>query len=60
MTGTGVHSELEKHRFHQAEDPRSPGMRKGDQTFVLCVCIHKRDVLVEVHQTCSLHRLLFL
>ena len=56
MTRTGVHSGLEKHRFHQAEDPRSPGMRKGDQTFVL---VHKREVLVEVHQTCWLQRSLF-
>ena len=34
MTRTGVHSGLEKHRFHQAEEPRSPDLRKGDQTFV--------------------------
>ena len=33
MTRTGVHSGLEKHRFHQAEEPRSPDVRKGDQTF---------------------------
>ena len=58
MTRTGVHSGLEKHRFHQAEDPRIPDLRKGDQTFVL-LCIHKREVLVGVHQTCWLQRLLF-
>ena len=34
MTRTGVHSRLETHRFHQAEEPRSPDLRKGDQTFV--------------------------
>ena len=34
MTRTGVHSGLEKHRFHQAEEPRSPDLRKSDQTFV--------------------------
>ena len=34
MTRTGVHSGLEKHRFHQAEESRSPDLRKGDQTFV--------------------------
>ena len=56
MTRTGVHSGLEKHRFHQAEDPRSPGLKKG---LCFCMCIHKREVLVEVHQTCWLHRLFF-
>ena len=60
MTRTGVHSGLEKHRFDQAEDPRSSDLRKGDQTFVfVCKLIHKREVLVEVHQTCWLQRLLF-
>ena len=34
MTRTGVHSGLEKHRFRQAEEPHSPDLRKGDQTFV--------------------------
>ena len=34
MTRTGVHSGLKKHRFHQAEEPRSPDLRKGDQTLV--------------------------
>ena len=33
MTRTGVHSGLEKHRFHLAEEPRSPDLRKGDQTY---------------------------
>ena len=59
MTRTGVHSGLEKHRFHQAENPRSPDLRKGDQTFVFDMCIHKGEVLAEVHQTCWLQRLLF-
>ena len=34
MTRKGMHSGLEKHPFHQAEEQRSPDMRKGDQTFV--------------------------
>ena len=34
MTRIGVHSGLEKHRFHQAEEPRSPDLGRGDQTFV--------------------------
>ena len=34
MIRTGVHSGLEKHRFHQAEEPHSPDLIKGDQTFV--------------------------
>ena len=34
MTITGVHSGLEKHHFHKAEEPRNPNLRKGDQTFV--------------------------
>ena len=33
MTRTGVQSRLEKHRFHQAEEPRSPDLRKGDEAF---------------------------
>ena len=42
MTRTGVHSGLEKPRFHQAEEPRSPDWRKGDQTFVfVCVSIKR-------------------
>ena len=49
MTRTGVHSGLEKHRFHQAEDPRSPNLRKGDQTdqtFVfICVSTKGRSWL---------------
>ena len=41
MTRTGVHSGLEKH--HQAEEPRSPDLRKDDQTFVfICVSIKVR------------------
>ena len=59
MTRTGVNSGLEKPRFHQEEDPRSPDLRKSDQTFVFVCVIHKREVLVEVHQTCWLQRLLF-
>ena len=40
MKRTGVHSGLEKHRFRQAEEPRSPDLRKGDQAFVfVCVSI---------------------
>ena len=59
MTRTGVHSGLEKHRFHLAEDPRSPDMRKGDQTFVfVCVSIKERSWF-RVNQTCWLQRLLF-
>ena len=54
MTRTGVHSGLEKYRFHQAEEPRSPDFR-----LCFCMCIRKREVLVEVHQTCWLQRLLF-
>ena len=34
MTRTGVHSGLERHRFHQAEEPRSPDLRKVNQAFV--------------------------
>ena len=44
MTRTGVHSGLQKHRFHQAEEPRDPDLRKGDQTFVfVCVSIKERS-----------------
>ena len=46
MTRMGVHSGLEKHRFYQAEKPRSPDLRKGDQTFVfVCVSIKERSWL---------------
>ena len=46
MTRTGVYSGLEKHRFHQAEEPRSPDLRKGGQTFVfVCVSIKERSWL---------------
>ena len=35
-----------KNRFHQAEELRSPDLRKGDQTFVfVCVSINKRSWL---------------
>ena len=34
MIRTGVHSGSEKHRFHQAEEPHSQDLIKGDQTFV--------------------------
>ena len=34
MTRTGVHSGLEKHHFHKAEEPRNPDLREGDETFV--------------------------
>ena len=34
MTRTGAHSGLENHRFHQAEELRSPDLRKSDQTYV--------------------------
>ena len=41
-----MHSGLEKHRFHQAEEPRSPDLRKGDQTFVFVrVSIKERSWL---------------
>ena len=29
-----MHSGSEKHRFYQAEELRSPDLRKGDQAFV--------------------------
>ena len=51
MTRTGVNSGLEKHHFHQAEDPCSPDLRKGDQTFYFCMCIHKREVFFPVKVT---------
>ena len=54
MTRTGVHSGLEKHRFRQAEDPRSPDMRKGDQTFVFVgVSIKDSSLLRFVKHACS-------
>ena len=44
MTRMGMHSGLQKHRFHQAEEPGSPDLRKGDQTFVfVCVSIKERS-----------------
>ena len=46
MTRTGVHSGLEKHRFHQAEEQRSPDLRKSDQIFVFVrVSIKERSWL---------------
>ena len=46
MTRTGVHSGLEKHRFHQEEEPRSSDLRKGDQTFVFVrVSVNERSWL---------------
>ena len=46
MTRTGVHSGLEKHRIPQVEDPRSPDLRKGYQTFVfVCVSVKERSWL---------------
>ena len=46
MTRTEVHSGSGKHRFHQAEGLRSPGLRKGDQTFVfVCVSVKERSWL---------------
>ena len=40
----GVHSGFEKHRFHQAEVPCGPDLRKSDQTFVfVCVSIKERS-----------------
>ena len=54
MTRTGVHSGLEKHRFHQAEEPRSPDLRKGDQTFVFVrVSIKERSWLRFIKRACS-------
>ena len=45
-TRTGVHSRKEKHRFHPAEESRSPDLRKGDQTFVFAsVSIKERSWL---------------
>ena len=37
MTRTGVHSGLEKHRFHQAEEPGSPDLRKAIKSLFLYV-----------------------
>ena len=46
MTRMGVHSGLEKHRFHQAGERRSPDLKKGHQTFVfVCVSIKERSWL---------------
>ena len=46
MTRTGGHSGLEKHRFHQAEEPRSLDLTKGAQTFVFVrVSIKERSWL---------------
>ena len=46
MARAGVYSGLEKHRFHQAEETRSPDLRKGDETFVfVCVSIKERSWL---------------
>ena len=46
MTRTGVHSGLEKHRFHQAKEPHSPDLRKGDQIFnFVRVSINERSWL---------------
>ena len=65
MKRTGVHSGLEKHRFHQAEEPRSPNLRKGDQTFVfVCISIKERSWLRFIKRAGSkgyffLQRLLF-
>ena len=37
---------IRKASFSQAEDPRSPDLRKGDQTFVfVCVSIKERSWL---------------
>ena len=36
LTRTEVHPHLEKHP-HQAEEPRSPDLRNGDQTFVFAL-----------------------
>ena len=43
MTRTGVHSGLEKPRFHQAEDPPSLDLRKSNQTFVF-VCVSIKEM----------------
>ena len=42
MTRTGLHSGLEKHCFHQAEEPLSPNLRKGGETFVF-VCVSTKE-----------------
>ena len=50
----GVHSGLEKHRFHQAEDPCSPDLRKSYQTFVfVCVSIKEMSWLRFIKRTGS-------
>ena len=37
---------IRKDRFHQAEEPRSPNLRKGDQAFVfVCISIKERSWL---------------
>ena len=44
LTRTGVHPRLEKHAHYKAEEPRSPDLRNGDQTFVfVLVSIKKRS-----------------
>ena len=56
MTRTGVHSGLEKHRFHQAEGPRSPDLRKSDQIFVFVgVAIKERSWLRFIKRAGSKH-----
>ena len=56
MARTGVHSGLEKHRFHQAEEPRSPDLRKGDQTFVfVCLSIKPGLAWFPLHDKCHDH-----
>ena len=41
-----MHSGSGKHRFHQAEEPRSPDLRKDDQAFVFVrVSIKERSWL---------------
>ena len=57
MTRTGVHSGLEKHRSHQEEEPRSPDLRRSN--FCFCTCIHKREVMVEVHRCAGSKRKTF-
>ena len=49
-----MHSGLEKHCFHHAEEPHSPDWRKGDQTFVfVCVSIKERSWLRFIKHTDS-------
>ena len=45
----GVHSGLEMHRFHQAEEPRSPDLRKGDQIFVFVRLRHGIDIYDQLY-----------